>query len=375
MNKRDYYEVLGVEKSASDAEIKSAFRKLAKKYHPDVSKEPDAAEKFKEAQEAYAVLSDKEKRAQYDQYGHAAFEGGAGGAGGFDFSNFDFGDIFDDLFGSAFGGSSFFGGSRRGTGRSASKRGSDKLMKINLSFDEAVFGTKKNIDLDVYENCKECNGCGGHGQKTCSTCGGSGTVTTQQNTLFGAFMSRTTCPDCNGNGVTYERTCSDCHGTGKIHKKSSIEVKVPAGVDTGNQLRVSGKGGAGSNGGANGDLYLEFNVKDHEIFIREGCDIYLELPISITDAVLGTKVEVPTLYGKVKLTIPAGSSNGDKYRLKGKGIEKVNSTHKGDMYVILNIVIPKKLDRKQKSLFEDLSKTDLHSGEEFKKIDTYLKEY
>ncbi len=374
MNKRDYYEVLGVSKNADEKEIKSAFRKLAKKYHPDVSKEPDAAEKFKEAQEAYAVLSDESKRKQYDQYGHAAFDQMNGGAG-FDFSDFDFSDIFGDLFGSAFGGgfSNFggFGGGSSSRG-SRARRGADKLMRVDLSFEEAVFGCKKKINLDVYEECNECDGKGGKGEKTCSTCHGSGSVTSQQNTLFGAFMTRTTCPDCNGKGKTYSSVCSDCRGTGKVKENKTLEVKIPAGVDTGNQLRLSGKGDSGSNGGANGDLYLEFRVKSHELYEREENDIYLELPITIAEAVLGCKREIPTLYGNVKLTIEAGAQTGDKHRLKGKGIEDLRLGTKGNMYVVINVIIPEKIDKKQKKLFEELSATNLKTSE-FNKIEDYLK--
>lgn len=373
MNKRDYYEVLGVSKTADEKEIKSAFRKLAKKYHPDVSKEPDAAEKFKEAQEAYAVLSDEQKRRQYDQYGHAAFDQMNGGTG-FDFSDFDFSDIFGDLFGSAFGGgfggfSGFGSGGSRG---SRARRGADKLMRVDLTFEEAVFGCKKKINLDVYEECDECNGKGGKGEKTCSSCHGSGTVTQQQNTMFGAFMTRSTCPDCNGKGKTYSSTCSHCKGTGKVKENKNLEVKVPAGVDTGNQLRLAGKGDSGSNGGSNGDLYLEFRVKDHELFERDVNDIYLELPITITEAVLGCKKEIPTLYGNVKLSIEAGANTGDKHRLKGKGVEDLHSGSKGNMYVIINVIIPDKIDKKQKKLFEELENTNLKTSE-FRKIEDYLR--
>ena len=373
MNKRDYYEVLGVSKTADEKEIKSAFRKLAKKYHPDVSKEPDAAEKFKEAQEAYAVLSDEQKRKQYDQYGHAAFDQMNGGAG-FDFSDFDFSDIFGDLFGSAFGGGfSGFGGFGGGSSRSSrARRGNDKLMRVDLTFEEAVFGCKKKINVDVYEECDECSGKGGKGEKTCSTCHGSGSVTSQQNTLFGAFMTRTTCPDCNGKGKTYSSICSDCRGTGKVKENKTLEVKVPAGVDSGNQLRLAGKGDSGSNGGPNGDLYLEFRVKDHELFERDGNDIYLELPITIPEAVLGCKKEVPTLYGNVKLTIEGGANTGDKHRLKGKGIEDLHSGSKGNMYIVINVVIPDKIDKNQKKLFEELNDTNLKTSE-FKKVEDYLK--
>ena len=368
MNKKDYYEVLGVSKNATDAEIKSAFRKLAKKYHPDVNKEPDAAEKFKEAQEAYAVLSDESKRRQYDQYGHAAFDQMNGGAG-FDFSDFDFGDIFDGLFGGGF--SSFgFGGSRRGS-QNRARKGADKLMRINLTFEEAAFGTKKSINLDINEKCSECDGKGGKGEKKCPTCHGSGSVTSEQRTILGSFMTKSTCPNCGGKGVTYDTTCSKCRGKGVTRKNTEIEVKIPAGVDTGNQLRLAGKGDVGINGGPNGDLYLEFQVKDHPLFIRDDNDIYLELPITITDAVLGCKKDVPTLYGNVKLVIPAGSQSGDKHRIKGKGIEDLHSGSKGSMYVVLKVVIPSKLDRGQKKLFEELSKTNLETSE-FKKIKDYL---
>lgn len=369
MNKRDYYEVLGVSKNASEAEIKSAFRKLAKKYHPDVSKEPDAAEKFKEAQEAYAVLSDSSKRSQYDQFGHAAFENnGYGGAGGFDFSDIDLSDILGDLFGSSFGGFGFGGG--RSSNRA--RKGNDSLISMNLTFDEAVFGCTKSLNIDIDEKCDECNGKGGKGEKTCSTCSGSGQITSKQATMFGAFMTKTTCPDCHGSGVVYSSKCSNCHGIGKVRKNKTIEVKIPAGVDSGNRLRLAGKGEAGANGGANGDIYIEFNVKSHPIFERDDNDIYLSLPLTISEAVLGTKKDVPTLYGTVKLTIPSGSSSGDKHRLKGKGISDVNNGRKGDMYVVLDIIIPKKLTKEQKKLFESLGNTKLDDGIEFDKIKKYL---
>lgn len=377
MNKRDYYEVLGVSKDASEAEIKSAFRKLAKKYHPDVSKEPDAAEKFKEAQEAYAVLSDENKRRQYDQFGHAAFSGGAGGAGGSygGFSGFDFGDInLDDIF-DMFGGGfssgfgSFGGRSSRG---SRKQKGPDRVIQIDLDFEDAVFGCKKTINLTLNEKCDDCGGVGGHGSKTCDKCHGSGTVTGQQQTLFGSFMTRTTCDKCGGSGTIFENTCKTCRGTGRVKKNKDIEVTIPAGVDTGNQLRISGKGEAGVNGVPNGDIYLEFYVRKHPIFEREDNDIYLDMPVTITDAVLGGKIEVPTLYGTVKVSVPAGSSSGDKLRLKGKGVSDVNNGRKGDMYIILNVITPKKLSRDQKKLFESLAKTDLDDSKEFDKIKKYL---
>lgn len=365
MNKRDYYEVLGVDKNASEAEIKSAFRKLAKKYHPDVSKEPDAAEKFKEAQEAYAVLSDANKRRQYDQFGHSAFDqmGGAG-ASGFDFSDFDFSDIFGDIFGSGFG----FGG--RSSNRS--RRGNDTLVRINLTFEEAVFGCKKDVKIDTMVECDSCNGKGGHGEKTCQTCHGSGQVTSEQRTIFGSFATRSTCQTCHGKGVTYDTKCSKCHGEGRIRENKTVEVKIPAGVDTGNKLRLNGKGEAGVNGGPNGDLYLEFKVKSHPLFERDENDVYLTLPITITEAVLGCKKGVPTLNGTVKLSIPAGSKTNDKHRLKGKGIADPQTGRKGDMYVIIDIHIPKKISRDQKKLFEALSKTKLDDSDKFDKIRKYL---
>lgn len=366
MNKRDYYEVLGVDKNASEADIKSAFRKLAKKYHPDVSKEPDAAEKFKEAQEAYAVLSDADKRRQYDQYGHAAFDQMGGGAGGFDFSGFDFSDIFGDIFGSGFG----FGGGGRTSSRP--RKGADSLIRMNITFEEAVFGCKKTINVNVSEECSECNGKGGHNEKTCPDCHGTGQQTIEQRTMFGTFASRTTCTTCNGTGKTYESRCSKCRGTGKINTNKDIELKVPAGVNTGNRLRLAGKGEAGVNGGPNGDIYVEFSVKEHPLFERDENDIYLTLPITITEAVLGTKKEVPTLYGNIKLTIPAGSQTGDKHRIKGKGVEDVQTGRHGDMYIIIDVHIPKKLSRDQKKLFEQLSKTTLDDSDKFRKIEKYL---
>lgn len=372
-NKRDYYEVLGVDKNATEADIKSAFRKLAKKYHPDVSKEENAAEKFKEAQEAYAVLSDPEKRKQYDQFGHSAFNNN-GGAGGFSgFEGFDFGnmsDIFDDLF----GGMGFSGSSRsRSRKTNSPKKGNDILYRMTIDFEEAVYGTKKDVKIEVEENCSKCDGAGGFDSKTCQECHGSGTVTQEQRTIFGSFLSKTTCPYCHGSGTTFEKTCDECHGRGKVTNRKTITITVPAGIDTENRLRVSGKGGAGSNGGPNGDLYIEFTVRDHDFYHREDDDIYIDLPLTITEAVLGAKKDIPTLYGKVELTIPAGTQNGEKMRLRGKGVENVNTKRKGDMYVITKVIIPEKLTRDQKKLFEELSMTDLENNKYFKSYKNSLK--
>ena len=351
MNKKDYYETLGLDKNATDADIKSAYRKLAKKYHPDISKEENAEQKFKEVQEAYDVLGDENKRRQYDQFGSAAFDGqqgfgGGAGFGGFDSSGFDFGDIFDNIFGGGFGGFS-------NSSRTSARKGDDKLMRIRLTFEEAVFGCVKEIKLESNDKCPDCDGKGGSGEEVCSECHGSGTITSEQRTLFGTFMSKTTCTKCNGKGKTYKNKCSTCRGTGRVISNKTITINVPKGVDTGNRLRVSGKGGAGINGGPNGDLYLEFVVEKHEFFERDGDDIYLKVPINVTEAVLGTKKEIPTLYGNVKLTIPEGTNTGDKQRIKGKGINK------GDMYVIMDVRMPKKISRDQKKLFEELEDTEL----------------
>lgn len=374
--KKDYYEVLGVSKNATDAEIKSAFRKLAKKYHPDVSKEPNAAEKFKEAQEAYAVLSDKEKRSRYDQFGHAAFDqnGGFGGAGGFSgFEDFDASDILRDIFGAGFGfggGSSFFGGGGRKTARK--EKGPDLNVVFEMSFEEAAFGTQTTIALDIMDKCDECNGHGGTGVKTCPDCNGSGYIKEQQRSLLGSFITQRTCPRCNGTGEVYTTKCSACKGTGKKKVKKNIIVKVPAGVDTGDHLRVAGKGPAGENGGPNGDVYIEIKVKDHPLFRRNDNDLFITLPLTITEATLGCKKEVPTLDGNVILSVPAGSQSGERHRIKGKGLKSPARRGTGDLYVILKVITPTKLDRKQKKMLEDLSKTNLKTSE-FDLYEKYVK--
>jgi len=360
MAKKDYYEILGVSKTATSDEIKSSFRRLAKKYHPDINKEADAEEKFKEVQEAYAILSDENKRKQYDQFGHAAFEqGGAGFSGfsGFDASGFDFSDIFDNIFGGGF--SSSFQGNKQ----NRKTRGNDTLMRVKLSFLEAVYGCKKDINLDVLLECDNCHGKGGFDESTCDECHGSGTITSEQRTLFGSFLTKTTCPKCNGLGKTYKRSCPDCKGKGRVRKNQTLTITIPKGVDSGNRLRVANKGEAGTNGGPNGDLYLEFIVMDHDFYVREHDDIYLEVPLTISEAVLGCKKEIPTLYGNVKLTIPAGTDNGDKQRIKGKGIENDTTRRKGDMYLVMKVITPKKLSKEQKKLFEKLNETNLEDSE------------
>ena len=373
---KSYYDILGVSKDADEKEIKSAFRKLAKQYHPDINKEAGAEAKFKEIGEAYAVLGDAEKRRQYDQFGHEAFTqgasqggfgGGFGGFGGFNAEDIDLGSIFGDLFGGGFGG---FGGSRRNSNRP--RKGQDSLVRVNLTFEEAVFGCKKSIEIDLDTECEACDGKGGSGEVTCSTCGGRGSVTRQQQTFLGVMQTTTTCPDCNGKGKTFKNICKDCHGDGHVIKNKEIEIEVPEGVDTGHQLRISGKGAAGYNGGPNGDIYIEFRVKEHPLFERKENDIYVDVPITITDAVLGCKKEVPTLTGNVVLDIDSGSQSGDQLRLRGKGVKDPTTNKKGDMYVVLDVIVPDKLDRKQKELFKELAKTDLEIGSEFKNFKKYL---
>lgn len=372
MNKRDYYEVLGVSKTATDAEIKSAFRKLAKKYHPDVSKEENAAEKFKEVQEAYAVLSDPDKRKKYDQFGHSAFQNNGGGAGGFQgFDGFDFGDM-GDIFDDILGGFGFSSNSRRSA--NGPRKGNDVLYRMTISFDEAVHGCEKDIVLDTVDNCPNCHGEGGFNSKTCPECRGSGTITSEQRTMFGSFLSKTTCPECHGTGNIFEKKCPDCNGKGKIRKNKTITVTVPAGIDSGNRLRLTGKGEAGENGGRNGDLYLEFTVKDHDFYKRNEDDIYIDLPLTITEAVLGCTKEVPTIYGNVELTIPSGTQSLDKLRLRGKGIENVNTKRKGDMYAVVKVIMPEKLTKEQKSLFESLANTELDNSTVIKKYKKFLKD-
>ena len=366
MNNKDYYKILGVDKNATQDEIKSAFRKQAKKYHPDLNKDnPEAAEKFKEIGEAYSVLSDENKKKMYDQYGSSAVDGsrpdptagsGFGGFSGFDAADFGFDDIFDSFFGGLGG----FGGSRS---RNSKVRGDDVLMEMRLKFDEAIYGTEKKINIDVTEECNECDGEGGKGSKTCSTCHGSGQVRTTTNSILGQIVTNQTCPECNGKGKTFKTTCSECRGKGYTIKNKTITVNVPAGINTGDRLRLSGKGEPGRNGGSPGDLYLEFIVSKHKYFNRDGDDIYLEVPLTLTEAILGTKKKIPTIYGNLKVQVSPNTATGDKERIRGKGVNNESKRRKGDMYLIYKVYTPNKLTREQKNLINSLDKTNLETKE------------
>lgn len=374
MNKKDYYEILGVSKTASDEEIKRSFRKLAKEFHPD-NKQTGNEEKFKEVGEAYAILSDPSKRKQYDQFGHQAFSNGGAGYSGFSADDIDLGDIFNDLFGGGFSGfSSFsgFGGNGRSTTSKRAHKGEDSLVNINLTFEEAAFGCKKTISLDLNETCSKCKGAGGFKETTCATCGGSGRIISEQRSLFGVFQTQTTCNTCGGSGKTYKETCDECNGRGQVRKKKDIDVTIPEGIDTGYQLRISGKGSVGTNGGPNGDIYLEFKVKAHPLFEREEEDIILNVPLTITEAALGCKKEIPTLTGNVFLEVKAGTKSNDRVKLKGKGVKKVNGIGKGNMYVIYDVIIPTKLTMTQKKLLKELATTNLENEDAIKNFNKYL---
>ena len=346
MANKDYYEVLGLQKGASDDEIKRAFRKLAIKYHPDKNQgNAEAEAKFKEINEAYQVLSDPEKKARYDQFGSADFDGsgfGSGGFGGFDFNDMGgFGDIFETFFGG--GGSS----SRR---RNGPVKGNDVEYTLNLTFEEAVFGVEKEITINRSENCETCHGTGakaGTSPKTCTKCNGTGQVRVQRQTPLGNFVSNSTCDRCGGKGTIVEEPCHTCSGKGKVRKSRKIKINVPAGVDTGNVMPLRGQGEHGSNGGPAGDLYIRINVSKSSKFDRRGNDIYIDTHISMGRAALGVEITVPTVDGDVKYSIPAGTQSGTLFRLKGKGVPRVNSSGRGDQYVKVIVDIPKNLNEKQ----------------------------
>lgn len=357
MVKEDYYEVLGVNKNATDDEIKSAFRKLAKQYHPDLQTgDKTAAEaKFKEINEAYEVLSDKEKRAKYDQFGHAAFDPAAGGGYGGGYGGAGFGD-FSDIFDTMFGGFGGFGGGQQS--RSGPARGNDLKYNLSLTFEEAAFGVRKEILVPREENCPTCGGSGakpGSKPVKCTTCGGSGQVRVQQNTMFGSFATVRTCDACNGTGKIISDPCADCRGKGRVHKSNRINVNIPAGIDNGQTLTMRGEGEAGRRGGPSGDLYIGINVKPHKLFVRKGYDIYLDMSIPMTVAALGGEIQVPTLTGNVKYNVPEGTQTATTFRLKEQGIPRLNSSGKGDMLVRVNVQIPKRLSEEQKELVRKLA--------------------
>lgn len=351
MAKKDYYDVLGVERGADEKAIKRAYKKLAMQYHPDRTKGDKAKEeKFKEIQEAYEILGDKEKRAAYDQYGHAAFEQGSMGGGGFGggFSGADFGDIFGDMFGDIFGGG--------GRGRQRVVRGEDLRYDIQITLEEAVKGTTKDIQINTLAHCDSCDGTGaekGSKVETCPSCHGSGRIRRQQ----GFFVTEAVCPTCHGSGKKIEKPCKSCHGEGRVHKKKNLSVKIPAGVDTGNQLRLSGEGAAGENGAPAGDLYVVIHVKEHHIFERDGNNLYCEVPISFSMAALGGEIEVPTLDGKVKLKIPAETQTGKLFRMRGKGVNSTRSGYAGDLICRVVIETPVNLNKEQKELLEKLEES------------------
>ncbi|MBQ9610084.1 MAG: molecular chaperone DnaJ [Lachnospiraceae bacterium] len=354
--KRDYYEVLGVDKGVSDADLKKAYRKVAKKYHPDTNPgDAEAEEKFKEAAEAYAVLSDPEKRAKYDQFGHAAFEqgGGPGGFGGFDFA--DMGDIFGDIFGDFFG-----GGSKRSQSNGPVK-GANIKTTVRVSFEEAVFGTQEELELPLKDECDVCKGTGsqpGHQPETCSKCAGKGQVVFTQQSLFGMARTVQTCPDCGGTGKIIKYKCSNCAGTGYVKSKKKIQVAVPAGIDNGQSIRIREKGEPGINGGGRGDLLVTVLVDRHPTFQRQEYDLYSSEPISFTQAALGGKITVNTIDGPYDIDIKPGTQTDTKIKLKGKGVPTLrNKNVRGDHYVTLIVQVPDKLTEEQKSLLNQYANT------------------
>lgn len=354
-NKRDYYDVLGIKKGATDEEIKKAYRTLAKKYHPDISKETNAEAKFKEVQEAYDTLNDPQKKATYDQYGHAGsqFAGGQGFGGNQGFGDFGgFGDIFSQFFGG--------GGARaqRQPNYDGPQRGDDLEKTMTIDFMDAVLGTKKTISVQVEEECHTCHGLGAESSKdieTCDRCHGDGFVNVEQRTMFGAMRTQQVCPKCGGQGKIIKKRCGTCNGTGIEKVSKTVEVNIPAGVDTNMSLKVAGYGNGGLKGGSKGDLYLNFRVRPHKVFKRNKDDIILDVPITVIQAVLGATVEIPTIYGDVDLKIPAGIEHGTILRMREKGVSNVRTKRKGDQQVVVQIKVPKNLSAQEKKLYEQLS--------------------
>lgn len=369
--KRDYYEVLGVSRGADDAEIKKAYRKLAKQYHPDANPgDAEAEKKFKEASEAYAVLSDAEKRKQYDQFGHAAFEGGAGGAGGFDFSDMDINDIFGsfgDIFGDLFGG----GSTRRGGGSTGPMKGANLRTAVTITFLEAVSGCEKEIELVLKDPCDACHATGakpGTKPETCPKCGGKGRVVVSQQSLFGMVQNVQDCPDCGGTGQIIKEKCPVCHGTGYVSSRKKVTVTIPAGIDDGQSVRIRDRGEPGINGGPRGDLLVEIRIARHPVFEREGMNIYSDAPISYALAVLGGDIRINTVDGDVVCTVKPGTQTDTQIRLKGKGVPSLrNPNQRGDHYVTLVVQVPTKLSKEAKDAlktFDELSGNTLQKASE-----------
>ena len=363
MAKRDYYEILGIKKDATPEEIKKTYRKLALKYHPDRnSSDSNAENKFKEINEAYQVLSNSEKRARYDQFGSAEGMGGFDfqGGGSSDFGNFgDFGDIFDSFFGTS---------TRRGGRGTRAQKGANLRYNLEVSFEDATFGKETKIEVPNWENCSKCKGSGaksGTSPQTCADCHGTGEVKTTQSTMFGQFVNVKTCPRCGGEGKIIKDTCANCRGTGKVKKNKTVKIKIPAGVDSGHQLRLTGMGEPGERGGPSGDLYIVLYVKPHKIFKRNGIDISCTHSISFVKAALGGTIAVPTLEEKVNIKIPAGTQSNNIFRLRGKGIFKIGTKHRGDQYVKIIVEIPKKMNDEQKKLLLEFAKLN---GEDLEKI-------
>ncbi len=371
-DKRDYYEVLGLSKGASEDDIKKAYRKLAKKYHPDINKAPDAEAKFKEINEAYEVLSDSQKKAAYDQFGFAGMDGANfGGGQGFGGMNMDdLGDIFSSFMGGMGGAFSGFNFGGRSSRRNGPMKGENRYISMEIDFLDSVHGVTKTINISVDKKCEHCDGTGAESKsdiETCPTCHGSGVTMRQSRTPFGVIQQQGVCPDCGGTGKRIKKRCSHCGGSGYNNTKEQVEVNIPAGISSGQQVRIQGYGERGENGGPNGDLYIEIIVKSHKHFVREGNDIYIRVPITSVEATLGTKIDVPTPYGDVELTIPSGTQPNSKLRIKGYGVKDLRSNSKGDEYVEIEVNIPKKLSKEEKELYEKLSQKKESIFEKFKK--------